>query len=227
VKKLAGVLALLVLAGCGGEQKPPVDASRVLHQAANVMAQLHTVSATMKFTKAPITFQGFSLVSARTSVELPGVSDTVYSVKQQDVTFAIEVVISDAVYLHLPFSPFQKLTTAQAAVIPDIAKFFDPGTGLPALLPYGKNARYVATEKVAGKDSYRITTSYSPDQVASLLSQLKSSGDVAATMWVGTSDHYIYKANLDGPFGDGGKEANVEVDISKFNGAVAITSPSP
>jgi hypothetical protein len=32
---------------------------------------------------------------------------------------------------------------------------------------------------------------------------------------------------LDGAFGDGGKEAAVEVDITGFNGAVVITSPSP
>jgi lipoprotein LprG len=191
------------------------------------MVALHTLSATLTFTKAPITFQGFSLVSAKTSVELPGVSDTVYTVKEQDVTFAIEVVISDATYLHVPFSPFQKLTPTQAAPIPDIARLFNPGTGLPAMIPDGKSPHYQSTEKVDGKDAYKITTSYSPEQVAGLLSQLKSTGDVAATIWVGTSDHYIYRANLDGPFGDGGKEANVQVDISNFNGAVAITSPSP
>ncbi len=46
-------------------------------------------------------------------------------------------------------------------------------------------------------------------------------------MWVGVSDHLIRKAVLDGAFGDAGKEAAVEVDITGFDSAVAITSPSP
>ena len=37
----------------------------------------------------------------------------------------------------------------------------------------------------------------------------------------------FFKAVLDGAFGDGGKEAIVEVDITGFNTAVAITSPTP
>ena len=226
MKKLAAALAMLAVAACGGGQ-PAVDASRTLHQAATAMAQVHTLSATLKFTKAPITFQGFSLQSAKTSVELPAVSDTVYTVKEQDVSFAIEVVISDAVYLHIPFSPYQKLSPAQAAAIPDIARLFNATTGLPAVIPNGKAPQYVATEKVDGKDAYRIATSYSAAQVSGLLSQLNSTGDVAATIWVGASDHYIYKAVLDGPFGDGGKEANVEVDISNFNATVRISSPTP
>jgi hypothetical protein len=50
---------------------------------------------------------------------------------------------------------------------------------------------------------------------------------VNAEIWVGASDHLIRKAVLDGAFGDGGKEASVEVDISGFNAAVNIAPPSP
>jgi hypothetical protein len=46
-------------------------------------------------------------------------------------------------------------------------------------------------------------------------------------VWVGVSDHQIRKAVLDGTFGDSGKEAAVEVDITAFDSPVAITSPSP
>jgi hypothetical protein len=60
-----------------------------------------------------------------------------------------------------------------------------------------------------------------------LLPQLKSSGDVAATIWVGGSDHLIRKATLDGPFGDGGAASSVEVDLSAFDAAVTIASPTP
>jgi hypothetical protein len=60
-----------------------------------------------------------------------------------------------------------------------------------------------------------------------MLPQLTSAGDVSAVIWVGGSDHLIRKAILTGPFGDNGVTSRVEVDLSAFNGAVSITSPSP
>jgi LppX_LprAFG lipoprotein len=224
---LVAMLALALIAGCGGSE-PQVDPAQSLRDAAAAMAKLKTVSATLSFTKGAITFQGFTLVRAKTSVRLPGDSDTTYTVKQQDLSISLEVVISGGhVYLHLPFSTFQELTGAQAAAIPDLAKLFDPATGLPAIIPAGRNPKYLTSEKVDGVDSQKIGVTYSADQVHSLLAQLSSSVDVNATVWVGASDHLIRKAVLDGAFGDGGKEAAVEVDISGFNAAVNITPPTP
>ena len=60
-----------------------------------------------------------------------------------------------------------------------------------------------------------------------MFAQLSSTVDVKAQIWVGISDNLIRKAVLDGAFGDGGKEAAVEVDISGFNAAVNISPPSP
>ena len=192
------------------------------------MAALNTVSATVKLTKGTITVQGFTLVSARTAVRLPADSDTTYKVKEQDVTFSIQVVITGGrVYVLLPFVPFQEMTGAAAAEFPDMAKLFDAGTGLPAVIPTGDRPRYESTDKVDGKDADQVATTYTPEQVHSLLSKLSSSGPVAARVWVDVNDHLIRKAVLDGAFGDGGTEAAVEVDISGFNGAVAITSPTP
>jgi lipoprotein LprG len=224
---LVAVLALALIAGCGGSQ-PPVDPAQSLRDAGAAMAKLKTVSATLSFTKGSISFQGFTLARAKTSVRLPGDSDTTYTVKQQDLSISLEVIISGGhVYLHLPFAAFQEMTGVQAAAIPDLAKLFDPATGLPAIIPAGRNAKFVATEKVDGVDSQKIGVTYSADQVHGLLAQLSSSVDVNATVWIGASDHLIRKAVLDGPFGDGGKEAAVEVDISGFNATVNITPPTP
>jgi lipoprotein LprG len=226
-RRLVAVLALALITGCGGSQ-PPVDPAQTLRDAGAAMAKLKTVSATLSFTKGSISFQGFTLARAKTSVRLPSDSDTTYTVKQQDLSISLEVIISGGhVYLHLPFATFQEMTGAQAAAIPDLAKLFDPATGLPAIIPAGRNPKFVATEKVDGVDSQKIGVTYSADQVHGLLAQLSSSVDVNATVWVGASDHLIRKAVLDGAFGDGGKEAAVEVDISGFNATVNITPPTP
>jgi hypothetical protein len=192
------------------------------------MAQARTVSATLKMTKGTVSLQGFALVGAKTVVRLPADSDTTYTVKQQDVSFSLEVVITGGhVYLHLPLSPMQEASAAEAAVFPDMARLFDGATGLPAVVPQGSRPRYVSTDQVAGQSAYQIATTYSPDQVRGLLAQLSSNGPVAARVWVDAGDHEIHKAVLDGLFGDNGKEAAVEVDITAFDAAVVITSPSP
>lgn len=225
---MGAVLALMLVAACGGGSTQPVDPARTLHDAAAAMAKLHTVSADLKFTKGAISFQGFTLVRAQTVVRLPADSDTTYTVKQQDLAIGLEVVISGGhVYLHVPFSTYQELQGSAAAAIPDLAKLFDPTTGLPAIIPSGRNLSYSGTETIGGVDTQRINATYSADQLHSLFAQLTSSVDVKAQVWVGASDHLIRKAVLDGAFGDGGKEASVEVDISGFNAAVNITPPSP
>lgn len=224
---LVAMIALALLAGCGGSAAP-VDPARTLRDAATAMAKLTTVKANLKFTKGAITFQGFTLAAAKTSVRLPGDSDTIYTVKQQDLAIAIEVLIAGGhVYLHVPFSTYQELKGAEAAAVPDLAKLFDPTTGLPAIIPAGRNLSDAGADKVDGVDVEKINATYSADQVRSMFAQLSSSVDVKAVVWVGASDHLIRKAQLDGAFGDGGKEATVEVDISGFNGAVNINPPTP
>jgi hypothetical protein len=226
-RAIGAMLAVMLLAACGGSQ-PQVDPARTLRVAADAMAKLNTLKADLKFTKGAISFQGFTLVGAKTSVRLPGDSDTIYTVKQQDLAISLEVVIAGGhVYLHLPFSTYQELQGSQAAAIPDLAKLFDPMTGLPAIIPAGRNLSYAGAESLAGIDEQKIDATYSGDQLHSMFAQLSSSVDVKAQIWAGASDHLIRKAVLDGAFGDGGKEAAVEVDISGFNATVNITPPTP
>ena len=221
------MLVLVLTAGCAGQQ-PVVDPAGTLRDAGAAMAKLKTVTATLKFTKGAITFQGFTLVGAKTSVRLPADSDTIYTVKQQDFTISLEVIISGGhVYLHVPFSTYQELTGNEAAAIPDLAKLFDPSGGLPAVIPLGRNPKSAGADKVGDVAVEKIDATYSGAEVSGMLPQLSSNVDVQAELWVGASDHLIRKAVLDGAFGDAGKQSSVEVNISGFNSAVSITPPSP
>jgi hypothetical protein len=82
-----GVMALL-LSACGGggsTQPKAVDPAQALRDGAAAMAKLNTVTATLKFTKGTVTFQGFTLAGAKTAVRLPSDSDTTYTIKEQDL----------------------------------------------------------------------------------------------------------------------------------------------
>ena len=221
----ASVLLLAVVAGCGGLQ--PEDAGQALREGGAAMAKLKSVNASLKFTKGSVSFRGFQLMTAKAALRLPADSDTTYTVRQQDVQIALEVIISGGhVYLHLPFSGYNELTGVDAADIPDLAKLFDAANGLPAVVPAGRSPKYLGAEQVDGVDSHKVQATYSAGQVHSMLPQLSSSGDVDAVIWIGGSDHLIRKAVLSGPFGDNGAASSVEVDLSGFNGSVVIATPS-
>lgn len=220
----AGVVAALLVAACGLQSEDP---GLALRQGAAAVAALKTVTATIKVTKGSITFQGFKLVSATAAVRIPDESDTTYLVRQQDLQVGFEVVIIGGhVFLKLPLLQFTELTPAKAAGIPDLAKLFDPSSGLPAVIPAGRNPEYLGAEAVDGVDSHKVSVIYSAAQINGLLPELASVGDVTADIWVGGSDHLIRKAVLGGNFGDNGTDSIVEVDLSGFNGAVTIASPA-
>ena len=218
-------MAVVVLASCGGLQ--PEDPAQALRDGGAAMATLKTVSATITFAKGTITFEKFALVKATANLRLPADSDTIYTVREQDVQIPLEVLITGGhVYLRPPFSSYTEVTGVDAAAIPDLAKLFGVQSGLPAIIPAGSSPKYLAVEQVDGVDSHKVEATYSPSQVHSMLPQLNSSGDVDAVIWIGGSDHLIRKAVLSGPFGDNGILSSVEVDLSGFNAAVTIATPS-
>ncbi len=197
------VAVVVLLAGCGGLQ--PEDPGVALKQGASAIGGLKTVNATLKVTKGTISFQGFALVSATAAIRLPDVSDTVYLVREQDLQLGLEVVIiGGQVFLKPPLLRFEPLTAKQAADIPNLALLFDAVTGLPAVVPLGRNPKYLGVETIDNVDSHRVEATYTADQVKGMLPQLSSQSDVDAVIWVGGSDHYIRKAVLTGKFGDNG-----------------------
>src|SRR5215471_5404606 len=221
------LLAGLVLA-CSGPASTSPNPTTVLRQAGQAMGSLHSVAADVKF-GAGIEVGGLTLSSATTKVQVPGQSDTTIKVKQGDFLVDLRVVTTGGhIYLRLPFSQFTEVTPEQAKELPDLSKLFDPKSGLPAALPSGTNTRYLGSEQIAGVDTDKISTTYSADQVSQLLGGVvKPAGDVQATIWVGRSDHYVRRVNLNGPLLEAGKSVQVAVDLHDFNQPVTIATPSP
>jgi LppX_LprAFG lipoprotein len=225
VRRASALLGLLLLA-CSTSSPPAPGA--LLRDSANAMAGLKTVSADVKFTAGKVTLQGFTLDSASTKVRLPSDSDTLFKVKQGDFLVNVRVVtISGNVYVQLPFSAMTQLPADQAKEVPDLSALFDSQHGLPAVLPSGRTPSLQGSEQLSGVDCYKVSTTYTADQVASLLGAFRPGGDVAAVLWIGQSDKLIREVTLTGPFEESGGKATVQVLLHDFNKPVEIISPAP
>jgi len=191
------------------------------------MAKVQTVTADVKF-GAGLDYQGFTLDSASAKIKLPSASDTLIKVKQQDFLVDLEVISVDGhVYFKAPFSKFVEISPTEAAALPDLAALLDAQKGLPAVMAAGQAPRADGTDKVGGVDCDRITTTYSADQVAAVLGGgLKPSGEIAATLWVGQSDHLLRRVKLSGPLVDPARSTTADVTLHDFNAPLTITAPA-
>jgi hypothetical protein len=222
---LAAAAILLLLAACSGPGAAQPDPSRVLRDAGHAMASVKSVKADARFGPG-VTLQGLTLTTASSSVKLPDQSDTTFKVKQGDFLVDVRVVTSGGhVYLRLPFSRFTELSDTQAAEIPNLARLFDPNSGLASVLGSGKSPSYQGTEKIGDTDSDKISSSYTAAQVGQLLG-VTPAGPVNATVWAGRSDHMVRRVILAGPLLQAGKNVQVQVDLHDFNRPVDITTPT-
>lgn len=224
--KHAILLTLLLAAACSGSSPAPNPAAE-LRQSAAAMGSVKTVAADVKF-GGGLAYQGFTLDSASSKIKLPSASDTIIKVKQQDFLVDLEVISVDGhVYFKAPFSKYQEISASEAAALPDLAALFDPTKGLPGVMAAGRSPQASGSEKVGGVDCDRITTSYSADQVAQVLGGgLTPSGDIAATLWVGASDHLLRRVKLSGPLVASSSSASADVTLHDFNAPVTITAPA-
>src|SRR5215472_14110908 len=223
---MRGDLAGIAVA-CSGPGAAAPNPTTVLRQAAQAMSTLHSVAADVTFGPG-VSVQGLTLSSATTRLQLPDQSDTVLKVKQGDFLVDVRVVTTGGhVYLRLPFSQFTEVTPDEAREVPDLSQLFNPQTGLSAVLPSGSDTRYLGTEQVGGVGADKVATTYTADQVGRLLGgSLQPAGDVQATIWVGTSDHYVRRVVLSGPLLQAGKNVDVQVDLHDFNKPVTIATPT-
>jgi len=229
MRHLARTAALLLVGlavACSGPQTSTPDPNAVLRQAGQTMAALHSVGADAKFGSG-ISYQGLTLSSASTSIQVPDQSDTLLKVKQGDFLVDVRLVTTNGhTYLRLPFSQFTEVTADQARELPDMAQLLDQRSGLPTLLTAGKDTKYEGTEQIGGADMDKVATTYTAEQVGQLLGgAARPAGDIQATIWAGRTDHYVHRVILSGPLLEAGKNAQVQVDFRDFNKPVTIANP--
>lgn len=211
------------------------DPAAALRQAGPALAALHSVAVDLKFGPGA-EFQGITLVSASSQLQLPDASQTTIKAQQsKDSLIELKVItLGQDVYLQAPFVGFTQLTGSEAAAVPQLSRLFDASSGLPALLPRGKSPTLDGSASVDGVDCWQVHTVYTPEAVAAAVPPLKPSGSVTATLWVGKSDHRLRKAHLAGPLysssaagSSSSSSSTLDVHLHDFNASFQIARPSP
>jgi hypothetical protein len=231
VAALAAAIAVLAsfASACSASpaSQPPADPQTELRQAGQTLAGLKSVTVDLKF-GAGVVYQGFTLTAATMKVKLPGTSDTVLKVKQNDFLVDLEVItVPGHVYLKVPFGKFSELTTQQSGELPDMSALFDAQKGLPAILASGTAPRRTGSERIGNIDCDKLATTFTAAQLGSALGGFKPGGDIAATIWISPSDHLVRRVLLSGPLVDPTQTTTVQVDLHDFNGPLNVTPPPP
>jgi len=219
------VFTACFLAACSLGGSPTTDPVKELKSAGAALADLKSGAVDLKFGPGAALF-GFELVSATAKVKLPNDTDAIIKAKQQDSLIEIQVIsVGGSVYLRLPFIGFQQASAQEAAGLPSVGSVFDATNGLPAVLPSGKNPRLDGTETISGTDCWKISTTFTADQVAKAIQPLQPKGDIPATLWIGRSDHLLRKAVLSGHLFDATRTTTLEVRLHDFNATFNIAKP--
>jgi hypothetical protein len=219
---LAALLALvLVAAGCGGGSGP--TAEELVSQTAEQTGALTSFHLIVDIQHVPTSGSGLGLSFVDGDVAVPDrlsarVSGTFLGLP---VSTDLIVVGSDF-FLKVPFSGWRKIDVDTVPVA-----FFDPGTGVLAVIEGATGLTRDGSEEVAGTDCYRLRGTVDAASLEPLLPEAEGNGSVALELWIGKDDLLLRRLRLDGPVSPSEPaEAERTIELSAFDEPVSITAPS-
>ncbi len=134
------------------------------------------------------------------------------------VTEAAFVIIGQDLYLKGPTGGYQKMALAVAASVYDPSAILDPNRGAAKLLRTAKNPKTEGSEKVDGKDAWKV--SFEPDTAALTALIPTTITGIKGLVWLYADSKRIAKAEF--TFPEGGK---VTVMFTNYDAPVTISAP--
>jgi lipoprotein LprG len=105
----------------------------------------------------------------------------------------------------------------------DPSAVLDPNRGIPKLLTSVSSPTTEASEKVNGKDAFRIKATLTKDSVGGLIPGVSS--DIQGLIWVAKADHRLLKVKGDLPPGADGNKGSVIINFTEFDKPYQIKAP--
>ena len=107
------------------------------------------------------------------------------------------------------------------------ATFLDPNNGVTKAITGAKNPQIVGPDTINSVAVTEISATVDAGDLTALASQAQAGKSVPGKIWIGNSDHQVYRIRLEGPLDDQ-EPANIarQIDLSKFNETLDIQPPA-
>lgn len=219
---LAAVLLVLTAAGCGDNEKPNLPPDQIIQKAVPALQNANSFHFSLDTSKLQKPLPGIFVTKADGDVLRPdkltgSVSATAYGLP---VTMQV-VVDGKSQYMTDPASGRWTPMTAQL----DVSQYFDPN-GVSEILAGVKSLQADGTENVNNTDCYRLKGTVSAASLKKLSPEVDATGDLAATLWIGSGDFLLRRVQLTGAFFQGEPTDIVRtINMTDYNKQVKIETP--
>lgn len=214
------VLLLTVVGACSSDDSSLPAGTEILQKSAAVTEQLTSLALAVTTEKEPsLTIQGGD-VELLKSGDAKGTLKLMQSGQLVEVQF---VLLGDTVHFKGVTGGYQKVPRGMVTAVYDPSAVLDGSRGLARLLTTAAEPETEDTEKVGGRNAYRVKTTLSKETAGTLLPGVTS--DLPAKLWIAADDSRLLKLEAEVPASAGGGEGSVTVTFSDFNSAFKITAP--
>lgn len=215
-----GVLASACRGGGGGDAK--ADGADVLRRGAERMDHVKSFHFALEHEKGTTQIvRNLQMVSATGDVVPPDRLRLDAKAKSGPLNIAIGIVaIPGHSYITNPLSG--RWEEEQISV----AAFFDPATGVTALMRAATEPRVTATEKLEGRNTHRVEAFVDSGSMTLFTSSPVAGRRLKARAWVGVDDPVLVRVEIEGAVSEG-EPADLlrRLTLSKFDEPIQIEAP--
>lgn len=221
---LVGAAVCLALAGCGGgDDDAAPSAQEIVDRSVEATGDVESFHFTLDLGDAPLAGSGLSISTAEGDVVVPDRVRAAFAGSFAGIGIESELVlVGDEDFLKDPLTG--RWRTLEIGTSP--LDYFDPGSGVLAVMRGIDELELAGTDEVAGVEAYRVTGTAPARDVGTLLAVPPGDGTVPVELWIGRDDSLLRRLRVEGPVAEGEPEDIVRtIELSRFDEPVEIEKP--
>ncbi len=220
------LLPLLTLA-CGPKEKPAaptLSPQEIIQRCSTAMEGLSYFHFELEQSSESPIAMGLEMVSASGDIARPGKIKLNVSAAMGNMAIEVGIItVGKTTYMTNPLSgQWEPLPTEFNAV-----KFFDPDTGIKAIIAGITSPTKLADEEISGVACYHLKGALNSSNLRPITCGAALEGiSIDTELWIGKEDFLLRQVRLKGKIAEGEKADIVRtMKLSKFNQAVSIELP--
>ncbi len=195
---LAVVALALALTACHSGAKatptPTVTPADLLHRAADRMAEVQSLRFDLEHQNgASEILNGLMMTSAKGAVAGPNRLSIDADVQAGPISATVKIIVlPDQSWVTNPLTGRWERQDVQ------VAQFFDPTKGVPALMRDVTNPKITGSEKVDGADTWVVEATVDSGSLSLFTSGASSGKQLQARAWIGKDDPLVHRIEIVG-----------------------------